>query len=393
MSVGKDIGILRRLHWPMLGVTLLLVVIGVFFIFSAGYVSKGEPVKSQWERQILWAAVGFACYIGCCVLDYRKLKRLSLWFYLLCLGLLLLVPMIGVERLGARRWLDVGVMSLQPSELMKIAVILLLARVMSREDTDTGSIPLFLVLLGLVALPTLLVGSQPDLGTSMVFLPVAFIMMFIAGVPGRYLVTLAGIGVVLVGLVFTLLLVPKTEDARFETWQKLGLKEHWRERLMVFVDPDRDRQGAGWNREQSRIAVGSGGALGKGFLKGRQNTLGFVSPVIAPTDFVFTVIAEEKGFVGSVSVLVLFGYLCVAGIRMAIRTRDMFGRLLSVGITSLLFCHVFINVAMTVGVMPITGLPLPLLSYGGSFTVVMLASLGLLQGVHLRSLPRVEGFV
>jgi rod shape determining protein RodA len=226
-----------------------------------------------------------------------------------------------------------------------------------------------------------------------VFLPVAFVMMFIAGVPGRYLGTLVAIGAVVVAIVFAVLLVPRTEEKRAATWEKLGLKKHWRERLMVFVDPDRDPRGAGWNREQSEIAVGSGGLWGKGFLQGRQNTLGFLSSVVAPTDFVFTVIAEEKGFAGSVAVLVLFGYLCVVGIRMAIRTRDMFGRLLCAGITSLLFCHVFINIAMTVGIMPITGLPLPLLSYGGSFTVVTLAALGLLQGIHLRSLPRVEGYV
>jgi len=180
--------------------------------------------------------------------------------------------------------------------------------------------------------------------------------------------------------------VPDLGPEARETFSKLSiLSDYQRDRIMVFFDPNADPLGAGWNRLQSEIAVGSGGLWGKGYLQGTQNILGFLPRSVAPTDFIFSVISEEMGFIGSVVVLGLFGLVLWAGIATAAQARDKMGRLLCVGIVAMLFSHVFVNVGMTVGLMPITGLPLPLLSYGGSFMLVVMASLGLVQSVHIRS--------
>jgi len=231
--------------------------------------------------------------------------------------------------------------------------------------------------------------KQPDLGTALVFVPTAFIMMFVAGVPFRYLGSLAALGVTLVALLLAALFLPARFDASPETQARIqeltGLSDYQRGRIEVFFHPDKDPLGAGWNKRQSEIAVGSGGLWGKGYLHGTQNILGFLPRSVAPTDFIYSVIAEEEGFFGSLMVLALFGVVLMFGMLTALRTRDAMGRLLCVGVVSLFFCHVFINIAMTVGLMPITGLPLPLLSYGGSFMVIMMSALGIIQSVHIRS--------
>jgi rod shape determining protein RodA len=196
--------------------------------------------------------------------------------------------------------------------------------------------------------------------------PTAFLMMFAAGVPIRYLAVLVFLGILLMPL----------------GW--FVIDDYQKDRILVFLDPGRDPLGAGWNKIQSEIAVGSGGFAGKGYLKGTQNVLGFLPRTVAPTDFIYSVIAEEMGFVGSLGLLVLYSLLLWAGTRAALESRDKMGRMLAVGVTSLLFCHVFVNLAMTIGLLPITGLPLPLISYGGSFMISTMIGLGIVQSVYVR---------
>jgi rod shape determining protein RodA len=210
------------------------------------------------------------------------------------------------------------------------------------------------------------------------------------------LVSLVVVGVAAVSILLGALFLPARLNANEATQKKVmkvvGLSGYHKDRIKVFMNMDVDPLGAGWNKLQSKMAVGSGGTWGKGFRKGTQNILGFLPPSVSPTDFIYSVIAEEKGFAGSTVVLLLFGVLITVGLLAAMMSRDKFGRVLCAGVIAMLFCHVFINIAMTVGIMPIIGVPLPLLSYGGSFMIVMMAVLGITQSVYIRSQSTVEDF-
>ena len=322
----------------------------------------------KYQRQIMWALAGVLCYVCMAAMDYHRLGKLSGWIYVVGILLLIivLVPGVGVKKYGAQRWLQLPFFTMQPSELVKLAVLLALAQYMSQPGIDLRNMRTVLIILAIIGLPFVLIARQPDLGTAMVLVPFAFVMMLIAGVQMRVLVTIAVIG---------LMLVPVA-------W--FNMDDYQQDRIRVFLGIDQDPLGAGWTKIQSKLAVGSGALVGKGFLRGTQNILGFLPRSVAPTDFIYSVIAEERGFIGSVSVLILFAILIVCGMRTALLTRDKFGRLLAAGVVSILFAHTFINIAMTIGLMPITGLPLPLLSYGGTFTISTMAGLGLLQSVYIR---------
>lgn len=396
--IGPHLKKLRPLlatSWGMNLAVALLLVIGVFFVYSSCYISTDLPVRSLYKKQIVWGLIGTLCYVGFALVDYRTLRKFAWTVYLAALVMLVLVLMIGTRIYGARRWLmlfgENGI-GIQPSELAKVAVILLLARRLSLPgEMLRGFWPVVNVLV-IAGLPVLLIMQQPDLGTAMVFLPVTFIMMFVAGMPARTMATLFLIGLCGIGIVVGAVFVPRQLDldpaTQEEVMQRIGLSAYHKRRIEVFFGADEDPLGAGWNKRQSQIAVGSGGAWGKGFLKGTQNILGFLPRSVAPTDFIYSVIAEEKGFFGSSVVLFLFAVVIGAGVRTAYIARDKLGRLLCVGIVGLLFSHVFVNIAMTVGLMPITGLPLPLLSYGGSFMLITLSALGVIQSVHIRSQRR-----
>jgi rod shape determining protein RodA len=267
---------------------------------------------------------------------------------------------------GAARWLSVFGLRVQPSEFAKLATVVMLARHLAhpvRRPEKLSSV----ARAGLLAvLPFALIAMEPDLGTATVLIPVTAAMLLTAGMTFRMLLLfLAG------GLA-----------ALPASWFLLG--DYQRERLLTFIDPGRDPLGAGWNKIQSELAVGSGGLTGKGFLEGTQNVLGFLPRTVAPTDFIFSVIAEEAGFIGSALVLALFAVMISCGMSTALTARDRFGQILTVGLITMLFVHVFINTAMTIGLMPITGLPLPLISYGGSFMVSTMGALGLIQSVYVR---------
>ncbi|MCA1808883.1 MAG: rod shape-determining protein RodA, partial [Lentisphaerae bacterium] len=313
------------------------------------------------------------------------------WLYLAALLLLLLVfvPGIGVRMYGARRWIQLaGIRLLQPAEMAKLALIIILARVYGAPGVWPRSRWLLVLALMLTALPVMMVAAQPDLGTASVFVPVLASILLTAGVPVRSLSGLAALAGLLLALLLILLLAPPalgwSEERHDGLLRSCGISSYQQDRIMVFLRRDADPLGAGWNKAQSQIAVGSGRLWGKGFRRGTQNILGFLPRTVAPNDFIFSVIAEEKGFMGALGIIILFAVVLHGAFRAALQAPDRIGRLLCVGVAALIFCHVFVNIAMTIGLLPITGLPLPLLSYGGTFMISVMIALGLVQSVYIR---------
>jgi len=372
-----------------------LMFIGSMFVYSATMVGSAVGAawyEQSWVRQLVWYFVGTCAGTALCFIDYRVLARWSFLFYWLMMLLLLavLIPGIGSMRFGARRWIDLGVFQFQPSEFAKLAFILAQAHFLSRPIDELRHGSTFWKALGLMLLPFALIMKEPDLGSALVLLPTGFVMMYVAGTPKRFLVRLlAGVGVLAaLFLIDVLFLSPN--------WQ-IKLEDYQRRRLWVYFGRDYTKQpGASkmkieqlrkqqfddsHNVRQALISVGSGGVTGKGWRQGTQNALGYLPRAVAHNDFIFSVIAEEKGFVGSVTVLALYGVVLFTGLRIAGQARDRLGKLLAVGVVTLFFCHVFINIGMNIRLMPVTGVPLPLLSYGGSSVLGSLIAMGLLQNV------------
>ena len=354
----------------MVSAITLLLLTGISFIYSASYRGENMPAGSYFQKQIVWALIGGLVFLGVALADYHLWRDSAWWLYGVGLVLLVLVLLVGKKVYGAYRWLSLFGIQIQPSEFAKVSTMIALARFLSRPGREVEHFRCVVQVLVITAVPFLLILKEPDLGTAAIMAPMAFCMMFAAGVPLRYLGLL---------VLVALLLAPLS-------WFVLDDYQH--ERILVFLDSDRDPLGAGWNKIQSAIAVGSGGLTGKGFLRGTQNMLGFLPRTVSPTDFIYSVIAEEMGFMGSVLLLSLFATLLYAGTRAAVQARDKMGRLLAVGITSLLFCHVSVNIAMTIGLLPITGIPLPLISYGGSFMVSTMVGLAMVQSVYIRRYRR-----
>ena len=372
------------------------MLIGVAFVFSATMINESAQtaplVKQLWFRQAFWYIVGTCLAIALCLVDYHTLSRWAGIAFWISIILLLGVMFFGTVRGGARRWFDLGFFSLQPSEFAKLSFILAMANFLSRP-ADELRVPLnFLRAMGLMLLPFALIAKEPDLGSAAVLLPTGFAMMLVAGVPRKYLIRCLGlVGVVVVLLIAEALFAPPT-------WKPILLKEYQRQRLLVYfgrdfasdtATPDQKKHAQKLQREKSHqsqqalISVGSGGFWGKGWREGKQTSLGFLPPGAAHTDFVFSVIAEEKGFVGSVVVITLYAVVLFTGLRIAGQARDRLGKVLAVGVVTLLFSHIFINIGMNIRLMPVKGIPLPLLSYGGSSVLASMIALGMLQNVHI----------
>ena len=372
----------RRLNPLLLASMVGLTLIGVAFIYSSCSVREDPDLQKLYMRHAEIAVLGLAVYLAAAWFDYRQVLRWSWLFYGVCLVLLALVPVIGEETMGAKRWL----FGMQPSEPAKLAMIMILAWLFGRRETARGPL-MFLLTLALAAVPGVLILMQPDLGTAMVLVPTVLAMLFAANVAPRMLWGSVLIGVVAAGLVMGAIYAAERPDLPQERREALihatHLKDHQVRRLQVFMFPDKDLHGSGYNRRQSQIAVGSGGFNGKGYLKGEQYMLGYLPPSVSSNDFIFAVLAEEAGFRGSLIVLLLFLGLLWPGLWVAFRCQDDTGRLFCVGVVSLVFCHMFINIAMTIGMMPITGLPLPFISYGRTFMLTMMLALGLVQSVSV----------
>jgi rod shape determining protein RodA len=382
--------------WPLWLSVLGLMVVSAMFIFS----TTGGPEISRGVPWYLWTAsrqvaafgVGLVAVAVLMLVDYSRLARWSMVAYWLSVVLLVAVHIVGTSRNGARRWLDLGPIQFQPSELAKLAFLFAIANFLARPASELRSPGVFLRSLGLTLLPLLLILKQPDLGSSLVFLPIALVMMAVAGVPTRFLVRLVGGAAVLGSLIVAdILFAP-------EGWRLIRLQEYQRERLLVYFDADfasrsatpEQRQRAAqrkrqmsWNVEQALISVGSGGLTGKGWREGTQHRLGYLPRLGAHNDFIFSVIAEERGFLGSLAVIVLYGIILFSGIKTAGEARDRLGRLLAVGVVTLLFIHIFVNIGMNIKLMPVTGIPLPLLSAGGTSVLCSLIAVGVLQNIHL----------
>jgi len=376
MTASRSTSIGQRIDWQMLIAMAGLLLLSFLFIHSASYRAGNEGASAMAVKQTVWALVGLGCYIAMSVLDYRNLKSIHWWLYGGGLLALLLVLFIGTAAHGSRRWFSAGPLTVQPSEFVKLAALITLAAFLGSPSVDTDDLKTFGKALGLALVPFGLILIEPDLGTAAVLIPLALVMLFAAGTPLRPLATLVGAGVLALGvLIIWLQFFPDTCPF---------LTEYQKSRVLVYLNVNSDPLGAGWNKLQSQIAVGSGGLLGKGYLQGTQNLLGYLPRTVAPTDFIFSVVAEEAGFAGSLLVIGLYGVVVTRCLRTALRASEAFGRLLAAGVGTLIFTHVFVNIAMTAGLMPITGLPLPLMSYGGSFMVSTMLALGLVQSVYLR---------
>ena len=353
-----------------------LLATGLTFIYSASWRGADTGIVGSWfSRQIWWAALGAGIALALATTDYRFWIRHAWWIYLGSLVLLGLVLVMGMKVYGAYRWLNLFGIPVQPSEFAKVALVLVLARVLGGGALAPRSFGNVAVTLVLTALPFLLILVEPDLGTASVLLPTAVCMLFAAGAP---LWCFAALGLLGAGGLAVVL----SPLARFV------LTGYQQERIATFLEPGRDPLGSGWNALQSAIAVGSGGFSGKGFLNGTQSALGFLPRTVSPTDFIFPVIAEETGFIGAGLLLLAFAALLSCYLRTAAAARDPAGSLLATGIASLLFFHVFVNIGMTIGLLPVTGLPLPFVSSGGSFMVSTLAGFGLVQSIHVRRTRR-----
>lgn len=362
INFGELWGLMKRMDVLILLTTIGLLILGVCFIYSAHY----HMGSSLWWKQIFWICVGTGVFLAACLYDYRRLKDVAYVIYGVGILLLLGLWVFGFATHSAQSWYNLGFFHFQPSEVMKPAMILALGTYLSEPMRNVRRKEPLMISLGLLSLPFFLIAAQPDLGTAMILVPIAFAMLFVCGLAWRVLGAFTLVGAAMMPLLW------------------MFMKPHQQERILTFLDPSRDPQGAGWNMMQSKIAVASGGLTGKGFLEGTQNILGFLPNTVAPTDFIYSVISEEMGFVGSAVMLFLFGLMLIALTRIALRTKCQFGRLLTIGVLAMVFSHVTINVAMTVGLAPIVGLPLPFVSYGGSFMISMMLALGLVQSVHIR---------
>lgn len=353
---------LRNVNWPLVIASVVIAVMGVALIQSADSHSVGA--SSEFKKQILYIVLGVALMLGFSLIDYRKWQQWAPGLYLINLLLLLFILRGGHSALGAQRWISLGPLgTFQPSEPAKLILAIALAALLCRGRYDRVY-DLWKPLL-LVAIPALLIAKQPDLGTALVVVAILTAQLFF-GLP-----KLADFAIYAMGL----LVVGATAIGT-----NVVLKPFQKARLFVFLNPKADPQGAGYNLNQSMIAVGNGEWFGRGFHHGTQTQLAFVPE--HSRDFIFTVLAEEFGFIGAVALLVLYGAILYGGIRTMYAARDRFGFLLAAGIVAMLTFHIIINIGMTIGVMPITGIPLPFMSYGGSAILTMFASVGVLLNIY-----------
>jgi rod shape determining protein RodA len=386
----------ERWDWATPLAMLGLSAIGLAFIYSAQY----SNYSNDWLKQIVFMVAGAGLYLAVSLIDYRFWISVVHWFYLAVMValVLVLIPGIGDERGGAQRWLDLGFFSFQPSEPAKAAVLLIAATLLIRDKIGTlrESLGVLGKLALAVGLPMILILLQPDLKSAIVLPPMLFSMLYVSQLSTRFFVGVLGAFLLVVGAVAwdSTRYVNFMQENKFDFMRDKGkyephswvpLKDYQRNRILTFAAPDViDPSGTkdAWNLNQSLISVGSGGLTGKGWTEGTQAQLGYLPSGVAHNDFIFSVIAEEKGFLGSLTVLGLFGIVLFNGVRIAGLARDRFGTLLALGVTALFAVHVFVNIAMTIGLVPITGIPLPFISYGGSFVLSCCLLQGLVQSVY-----------
>ncbi|MEK7275046.1 MAG: rod shape-determining protein RodA [Candidatus Desantisbacteria bacterium] len=430
----------RGFDYIMFGSVVLIILMGITLIYSGTHAI--EWAQNIWIRQTIWFGFGLAGMIAAILFDYQLLGKYSRLIFIIAIILLICV-LFGPSVRSAKSWFLLGPISFQPAEFAKLATIIILAEYLSTKREGLNTLYDLLPSIGFVGLPILLILMQPDLGTTLVFVPIYLMMLFITGIRTLYLVTLASTGaliiiitifvswveiqpklanigivsflykifgsfeyaiifliallVVIVGIYYAIKMFHDTElkftnfllsyiilvvSMFFSLIVDNFLKEYQRKRILVFIDPNIDPLGAGYNIIQSKIAIGSGKLFGKGLLNGTQNQLGFLPE--RQTDFIFSVLGEELGFIGAMVLLFLFCVIIYRGIAIAFSSRDMFGCLLATGIISMITVQIFINIGIATGIMPVTGLTLPLVSYGGSSLFITMVSLGIVLNIRLR---------
>lgn len=429
-----------RVDFPLLFVTVALIALGVLFIYSSNRTSTASFRSAEHTRQILWAVLGGVLMVFTAVVDMSLFKRHAFLAYGLIIVLLILTLLFGRMVNGARRWIGIGSLGLQPSEFTKLVVILVLAKVMDSYFGSLHKLSRFLILLAIAALPSALILVQPDLGTSLSVVPVVFAMSLVAGVSLSHLVFFGVTGVLTIviavlpavnqhlvsgnsaflsvfaetGLMLLLVTVflgitliswvaKSVTGRQWFRWISYGagisasslmgamviqraLRPFQVMRLIVFLNPNIDPRGAGWHTIQSLTAVGSGGIAGKGFMQGTQSQLQYLPQ--QSTDFIFSILAEELGFFGVLLVFALYGFLLFRGLVIAMQARDTFSGLVATGLVTLFAFQFFVNVGMTIGIMPITGIPLKLMSFGGSSLWTSMIAIGFLLNIAAGSRAR-----
>lgn len=351
--------IFKGVDWVLFSQVMALSFVGAVVVFSA--TSHNSDVSQLWKKQIFWFFISlFAMWVFSRI-DYRFWMEAAYIFYGISVFSLLVVLFFGDETNGARRWIKLGFLSYQPSELAKLSLLLFLARYIGSKTIELYYLRRLFFLLIMLGIPLLLILKQPDLGSAILLIPVSFVLMYVGGLPSRWLAWMLGLAAASTPLIWHF------------------LKDYQKERLEVFIDPQDDPLGAGYNIIQSMIAIGSGGISGKGFLQGTQTQLAFIPE--HHTDFIFSVIGEEWGFVGCVLVLGLYYFMIRKGFDISRKARDREGSLLALGISGMFTVQVVINIGMTLGLLPVTGLTLPFISYGGSSLLFSYAAVGILLNI------------
>ncbi len=417
---------------------IALILIGIITIYATGFDPIEKVNSGLYKKQLLWFIIGIICMFAISRVHYRILGDYSLYIYLVVLFFLIITTIFGAKIHNTRAWINFGFFAIQPSEFMKLATILLLSKYLELRQFDIKRLRELFIPFAIVGVPVLLIYMQPDFGTAMIFIPIFFALLFLGGADILQLISILGVATIALFVpmmltyiewsginisggffsflkgnellyiisgsllavsiisfilyfffnskVYRAIYIPSfiiSAGLFLSVIIQKFLKEYQKRRILVFLNPDLDPYGSGYNVIQSKIAIGSGGIIGKGFLKGSQSQLGFLPE--KSTDFIFSVISEEWGFIGAVIVLLLFGYILYKGCMIALKTSDKFGMLLAGGITCMIFFHVFINIGMALGIMPVTGLPLTFLSYGGSNLIMSLLSIGILINIDSRT--------
>ena len=359
-----DRRLVTNFDWVLLLTVILLAGIGIANLYSAT-ASWNQVATPLYLKQTLWLFGGVVLALTICLFDYRHLEHFAIHLYVLSVGMLLFVLLMGRTTMGATRWIDLGFFNLQPSEVIKVAIIILLARIFAETATPQGySLFELWKPAAWVLIPVALILKQPDLGTATMVIFIAGTMLLFAGLQRGTIIALTVIGLLtMVGGWF-------------------GLHDYQRARIRTFLNPEADPLGSGYHIIQSKIAVGSGGFWGKGFIQGTQSQLSFLPE--RHTDFAFSVFAEEWGFAGGFVLLMLYLFLIAWGLYVARRAVDRFGLFLAVGVTAMIFWHIVVNLGMVIGLMPVVGVPLPLFSYGGTSMVTTMIGVGLLMNVSMR---------
>ncbi len=360
-----DRRLIQYFGWGLLGLALLLGLFGLGTLYSVVTAGTQVSQKVLYVKQLIWFSVGLVLMVVSVLFNYKALERWAPEIYVLCIVLLVCVLFFGKDAGGSRRWLALGTLSVQPSELTKIAVITILARHYAGLANVNGlTIRDLIYPLGLILVPVLLIVKQPDLGTAVLLLVIAGSMTAFAKIERRSLLLI---------MTFLMVTIPSA-------W--FFLTGYQKRRILTFLNPERDPLGAGYHIIQSKIAIGSGMISGKGYLKGTQNALSFLPE--EHTDFIFSVLAEEWGFIGCAVLLVVFLLRLALGLKTAHDCRDPFGIILAVGVTAMIFWQTFVNIGMVMGLMPVVGVPLPFISYGGSSIVTTMIGIGFLLNIGMR---------